>query len=48
MIFEGAWWAQMLKAIGGILVIAGFLASSINKRKGIGLGIKKLDILIII
>jgi len=48
MIFEGAWWAQMLKAIGGILVIAGFFSFIYKQRKGIGLGIKKLDILIII
>lgn len=34
MIFEGAWWAQMLKAIGGLLIIAGFLSFVFKKKKG--------------
>jgi len=34
MIFVGPWWAQLLKAIGGVLVIVGFLSFVFKKKKG--------------
>jgi len=34
MIFEGPWWAQLLKAAGGILVIIGFFGVVYKQKKG--------------
>ncbi len=34
MIFEGPWWAQLLKAMGGVLVVLGFLSFVYRQKKG--------------
>lgn len=34
MIFAGPWWAQLLKAVGGIVVIIGFFSFIYKQKKG--------------
>ncbi|HUM44346.1 MAG TPA: hypothetical protein PKI14_15485 [Fervidobacterium sp.] len=34
MIFEGSWWEQLFKAVGGVLVIIGFFSFIYKQKKG--------------